>query len=167
MPPPPSRPSDCRINPASIPTVRLPLSHSRSRSHTRRHGHPAMRAAASVSRSHAPQQPPASRPNPAAMCAAWWDLVGLGLGDMVGASVFVTTGRAARLYMGPDLVVSYAIAGLYALLSAFCVRLRGHGAMASWWSSTAAACSLASSSSARSSRRRADSGPDWSTDRPL
>jgi hypothetical protein len=80
-----------------------------------------MRAAASVSRSHAPQQPPASRPNPAAMCAAWWDLVGLGLGDMVGAGVFVTTGCAARLYVGPDLVVSYAIAGLCALLSAFCV----------------------------------------------
>jgi hypothetical protein len=31
MPPPPSRPSDCRINPASIPTVRLPRSrHARS-----------------------------------------------------------------------------------------------------------------------------------------
>lgn len=54
------------------------------------------------------------------MRAAWWDLVGLGLGGMVGASVFVTTDRAARLYVGPGLVVSYAIAGLYALLSAFC-----------------------------------------------
>ncbi|OQU82900.1 hypothetical protein SORBI_3005G041300 [Sorghum bicolor] len=50
----------------------------------------------------------------------WWDLVGLGLGGMVGAGVFVTTGRAARLYAGPGLVVSYAIAGLCALLSAFC-----------------------------------------------
>jgi amino acid permease len=50
----------------------------------------------------------------------WWDLVGLGLGGMVGAGVFVTTGRAARIYAGPGLVVSYAIAGLCALLSAFC-----------------------------------------------
>ncbi|XP_066356368.1 cationic amino acid transporter 6, chloroplastic-like isoform X1 [Miscanthus floridulus] len=50
----------------------------------------------------------------------WWDLVGLGLGGMVGAGVFVTTGRAARLYSGPGVVVSYAIAGLCALLSAFC-----------------------------------------------
>ncbi|RLM69619.1 hypothetical protein C2845_PM17G02120 [Panicum miliaceum] len=50
----------------------------------------------------------------------WWDLVGLGLGGMVGAGVFVTTGRAARLYAGPGVVVSYAIAGLCALLSAFC-----------------------------------------------
>ncbi|AQK41775.1 Cationic amino acid transporter 5 [Zea mays] len=54
------------------------------------------------------------------MRAAWWDLVGLGLGGMVGAGVFVTTGRAARLYARPGLVVSYAIAGLCALLSAFC-----------------------------------------------
>ncbi|CAN6250877.1 unnamed protein product [Urochloa humidicola] len=50
----------------------------------------------------------------------WWHLVGLGLGGMVGAGVFVTTGRATRLYAGPGIVVSYAIAGLCALLSAFC-----------------------------------------------
>ncbi|XP_062203384.1 cationic amino acid transporter 6, chloroplastic-like [Phragmites australis] len=50
----------------------------------------------------------------------WWDLVGLGLGGMVGAGVFVTTGSATRLYAGPGVVVSYAIAGLCALLSAFC-----------------------------------------------
>ncbi|XP_008784057.2 cationic amino acid transporter 7, chloroplastic-like [Phoenix dactylifera] len=50
----------------------------------------------------------------------WPDLVGLGLGGMVGAGVFVATGRAARLYAGPAVVVSYAIAGLCALLSAFC-----------------------------------------------
>ncbi|XP_021905104.1 cationic amino acid transporter 7, chloroplastic-like [Carica papaya] len=50
----------------------------------------------------------------------WFDLVGLGIGGMVGAGVFVTTGQAARLYAGPSVVVSYAIAGLCALLSAFC-----------------------------------------------
>jgi len=50
----------------------------------------------------------------------WLDLIGLGLGGMVGAGVFVCTGRAARLYAGPAVVVSYAIAGLCALLSAFC-----------------------------------------------
>lgn len=50
----------------------------------------------------------------------WPDLVGFGLGGMVGAGVFVATGRAARLYAGPAVVVSYAIAGLCALLSAFC-----------------------------------------------
>ncbi|KAG9144634.1 hypothetical protein Leryth_020241 [Lithospermum erythrorhizon] len=50
----------------------------------------------------------------------WYDLIGLGLGGMVGAGVFVTTGRASRLYAGPSVVISYAIAGLCALLSAFC-----------------------------------------------
>lgn len=50
----------------------------------------------------------------------WYDLVGLGVGGMVGAGVFVTSGRASRLYAGPAIVLSYAIAGLCALLSAFC-----------------------------------------------
>lgn len=50
----------------------------------------------------------------------WLDLVGLGLGGMVGAGVFVTTGRAARVLAGPAVVLSYAVAGLCALLSAFC-----------------------------------------------
>ncbi|KAK4382149.1 Cationic amino acid transporter 7, chloroplastic [Sesamum angolense] len=39
---------------------------------------------------------------------------------MVGAGVFVTTGHASRLCAGPAVVLSYAIAGLCALLSAFC-----------------------------------------------
>jgi amino acid transporter len=50
----------------------------------------------------------------------WYDLVGLGIGGMVGAGVFVTTGRAASHFAGPAVVISYAIAGLCALLSAFC-----------------------------------------------
>lgn len=50
----------------------------------------------------------------------WYDLVALGIGGMVGAGVFVTAGRASRSYAGPAVVVSYAIAGLCALLSAFC-----------------------------------------------
>ncbi|KAF3434463.1 hypothetical protein FNV43_RR25566 [Rhamnella rubrinervis] len=50
----------------------------------------------------------------------WFDLIGFGIGGMVGAGVFVTTGRASRLYAGPAVVISYAIAGLCALLSAFC-----------------------------------------------
>ncbi|KAL9225025.1 hypothetical protein vseg_000997 [Gypsophila vaccaria] len=50
----------------------------------------------------------------------WLDLVGLGVGGMVGAGVFVTAGRASQSYAGPAVVVSYAIAGICALLSAFC-----------------------------------------------
>lgn len=50
----------------------------------------------------------------------WYDLVGFGVGGMVGAGVFVTSGRASRLCAGPAVVLSYAIAGFCALLSAFC-----------------------------------------------
>ncbi|KAF9591418.1 hypothetical protein IFM89_004116, partial [Coptis chinensis] len=50
----------------------------------------------------------------------WFDLIGLGIGGMVGAGVFVTSGRASRLYSGPAVILSYAISGLCALLSAFC-----------------------------------------------
>ncbi|CAI9091385.1 OLC1v1026407C1 [Oldenlandia corymbosa var. corymbosa] len=50
----------------------------------------------------------------------WYDLVGLGIGGMVGAGVFVTSGTASHSYAGPAVVLSYAIAGLCALLSAFC-----------------------------------------------
>ncbi|KAL2561412.1 hypothetical protein AAZV13_20G080200 [Glycine max] len=49
----------------------------------------------------------------------WFDLVSLGIGGMVGAGVFVTTGHAT-LYAGPAVLLSYAIAGFCALLSAFC-----------------------------------------------
>ncbi|PIN14853.1 Amino acid transporter [Handroanthus impetiginosus] len=50
----------------------------------------------------------------------WYDLVGFGVGGMVGAGVFVTTGHASHACAGPAVVLSYAIAGLCALLSAFC-----------------------------------------------
>ncbi|CAN8257146.1 unnamed protein product [Cochlearia groenlandica] len=50
----------------------------------------------------------------------WYDLIGLGIGGMVGAGVFVTSGQASHDSAGPSVVVSYAIAGLCALLSAFC-----------------------------------------------
>lgn len=50
----------------------------------------------------------------------WFDLICLGVGGMVGAGVFVTTGRASHLLAGPAVILSYAIAGFCALLSAFC-----------------------------------------------
>ncbi|XP_015059086.1 cationic amino acid transporter 7, chloroplastic-like [Solanum pennellii] len=50
----------------------------------------------------------------------WYDLVGFGVGGMVGAGVFVTSGRASNMCAGPAVVLSYAIAGFCALLSAFC-----------------------------------------------
>jgi amino acid permease len=50
----------------------------------------------------------------------WYDLVGLGVGGMRGAGVFVTTGRVARDTAGPAVFVSYVVAGVSALLSSFC-----------------------------------------------
>ncbi|KAL8247502.1 hypothetical protein R6Q59_008718 [Mikania micrantha] len=50
----------------------------------------------------------------------WYDLICFGVGGMVGAGVFVTTGTASHDKAGPAVVLSYAIAGFCALLSAFC-----------------------------------------------
>jgi amino acid permease len=47
----------------------------------------------------------------------WYDLVGLGVGGMLGAGVFVTTGRVAH---DTAVFISYVIAGVSALLSSFC-----------------------------------------------
>lgn len=44
------------------------------------------------------------------------DLVVLGLGTMVGSGIFVLTGVAAARYAGPAVIVSFALAGLAALL---------------------------------------------------
>lgn len=50
----------------------------------------------------------------------WYDLVALGVGGMLGAGVFVTTGRVARSNSGPSVFISYIIAGISALLSSLC-----------------------------------------------
>ncbi|XP_071710059.1 cationic amino acid transporter 6, chloroplastic-like isoform X2 [Rutidosis leptorrhynchoides] len=50
----------------------------------------------------------------------WYDLICFGIGGMVGAGVFVTSGTASHDKAGPAVILSYAIAGLAALLSAFC-----------------------------------------------
>ncbi|KAG0573341.1 hypothetical protein KC19_VG169800 [Ceratodon purpureus] len=48
----------------------------------------------------------------------WWDVIALGVGGMVGAGVFVTTGTAAHQYAGPSVVIAYLVAGISAMLSA-------------------------------------------------
>jgi APA family basic amino acid/polyamine antiporter len=50
----------------------------------------------------------------------WFDLTNLGIGIILGAGVFVTTGTVANGYAGGATVLSYAIAGLSAFLSAMC-----------------------------------------------
>lgn len=50
----------------------------------------------------------------------WWDVIALGVGGMVGAGIFVSTGTAAHTYAGPSVVIAYLVAGISALLSALC-----------------------------------------------
>jgi APA family basic amino acid/polyamine antiporter len=49
-----------------------------------------------------------------------WALTALGIGAVIGAGIFVTTGRAAHEIAGPALVVSYVVAGITCLLAALC-----------------------------------------------
>jgi APA family basic amino acid/polyamine antiporter len=49
-----------------------------------------------------------------------WDLICLGVGMMLGAGVFVTTGYVAATMAGPAVILSYAVAGISALLSSLC-----------------------------------------------
>lgn len=49
-----------------------------------------------------------------------FELVCLGIGLMLGAGVFVTTGEVAVDYAGPAIIISFAVAGLSALLSSLC-----------------------------------------------
>ncbi|XP_002973649.2 cationic amino acid transporter 6, chloroplastic [Selaginella moellendorffii] len=50
----------------------------------------------------------------------WYDLIAMGMGGMLGAGIFVTTGTAAKSFAGPSIVLAYIVAGISALLSAFC-----------------------------------------------
>ena len=47
-------------------------------------------------------------------------LTALGVGAIIGAGIFVITGRAAALDAGPAIVVSYLVAGIGCALAAFC-----------------------------------------------
>lgn len=50
----------------------------------------------------------------------WYDLVALGVGGMLGAGVFVTTGHVVHEISGSAVFISYIIAGASALLSSLC-----------------------------------------------
>lgn len=47
----------------------------------------------------------------------WFHVVMLGSGMIIGAGIFVSTGRAAAEYAGPSVVISFLVAGTSALLS--------------------------------------------------
>ncbi|KAL6546323.1 catalase A [Orobanche minor] len=50
----------------------------------------------------------------------WWDLMWFGMGAVIGAGIFVLTGKEAKEDAGPAVVLSYVVSGLSALLSVFC-----------------------------------------------
>ncbi|CAH9111830.1 unnamed protein product [Cuscuta europaea] len=51
---------------------------------------------------------------------SWWDLIWFGMGAVIGAGIFVLTGREASQDAGPAVVLSYAVSGVSAMLSVFC-----------------------------------------------
>jgi len=53
-------------------------------------------------------------------CLGRVDLILIGVGSTVGAGIFVITGTAAAQYAGPAIMLSFVIAGLACLSTAFC-----------------------------------------------
>lgn len=49
-----------------------------------------------------------------------WTLVALGVGAVIGAGIFVATGKAAHETAGPALMVSYMVAGFACIMAALC-----------------------------------------------
>ncbi|KAF8390856.1 hypothetical protein HHK36_023155 [Tetracentron sinense] len=53
-------------------------------------------------------------------CLNWWDLIWFGFGSVIGAGIFVLTGKEAHDHAGPAIVLSYVASGVSAMLSVFC-----------------------------------------------
>ena len=49
-----------------------------------------------------------------------WDLMGFGIGIVIGTGIFTLTGIQAKNNAGPAIVISFAIAGVVSLLAALC-----------------------------------------------
>ncbi len=56
---------------------------------------------------------------PLRRCLSAWDLTFMGIGQMIGAGIFVVTGVAAATQAGPAIVVSYVVAGIACAFVAF------------------------------------------------
>lgn len=53
-------------------------------------------------------------------CLSTFDITLLGIGQMIGAGIYVLTGTVVRDLAGPSVVLSYLFAGIAAILSALC-----------------------------------------------
>lgn len=51
---------------------------------------------------------------------SWVDLVGVGIGMVIGTGIFTLTGVQAKNHAGPAIVISFALAGVISLLAALC-----------------------------------------------
>ena len=49
-----------------------------------------------------------------------WDLMGFGIGIVIGTGIFTLTGIEAKNHAGPAIVLSFAIAGIVSMLAALC-----------------------------------------------
>ena len=49
-----------------------------------------------------------------------WDLMGFGIGIVIGTGIFTLTGVQAKSNAGPAIVISFAIAGVVSVLAAVC-----------------------------------------------
>ena len=49
-----------------------------------------------------------------------WDLMGFGIGIVIGTGIFTLTGVEAKNHAGPAIVISFAIAGFVSMLAALC-----------------------------------------------
>src|SRR5258706_11500212 len=52
-------------------------------------------------------------------CLTAWDLTFMGIGQMIGAGIFVLTGVAAATQAGPAIVLSFVVAGIACAFVAF------------------------------------------------
>ncbi|WP_270889833.1 APC family permease [Pedococcus sp. 5OH_020] len=51
---------------------------------------------------------------------SWLDLTVFGIGVIIGAGIFTFTGKAAKAYAGPSIVISFVIAAIVCALAALC-----------------------------------------------
>src|SRR6476646_11543008 len=52
-------------------------------------------------------------------CLTAWDLTFMGIGQMIGAGIFVLTGVAAATQAGPAIILSFIVAGVACVFVAF------------------------------------------------
>jgi len=63
--------------------------------------------------------PASESARPLRRCLSAWDLTFMGIGQMIGAGIFVLTGVAAATQAGPAIVVSFIVAGVACVFVAF------------------------------------------------